>query len=82
MRNRANNTKSLKTRQVEAQNQYIQNMLTKNPFEPVPIEEEENQSGDYIYQKAQVEFDTKADFLEVLEMEKEILEDDGGPRSR
>jgi len=58
-------------------------MLARNPFEPVPIEDEVDEPGDYIYQKAQMEFDTKADFLEVLEKEKEILEDDGSrPRHR
>lgn len=55
-------------------------MLAKNPFEPVPIEEEEDDPGDYVYKKAQLEFDTSADFREALEMEQNILEDDGGPR--
>ena len=52
MRAKANSTKSIKTRQVEAENEYIQKMLAKNPFEPVPIEEEENEERDYIYQKS------------------------------
>ena len=50
-------------------------MLARNPFEPVPIEEEENEERDYIYQKSQVEFDTRADLLEIMEYEKGALAD-------
>ena len=38
LRDRANSTKSLKTRQIETENDHIQKMLARNPFEPVPIE--------------------------------------------
>jgi len=40
IRARAENTKGIKTRQVELENAYIEKMLKKNPFEPIPIEEE------------------------------------------
>jgi hypothetical protein len=50
-------------------------MLARNPFEPVPIEEEEKDAQDYIYQQADIEFDTRADLLEVLEHEKGLLAD-------
>ena len=32
-------------------------MLAKNPFVAVPIEEEEKEHQDYIYQKAELEFE-------------------------
>ena len=41
LRSRANNTKSWKKRQIEVENDHIQKMLARNPFEAVPIEEEE-----------------------------------------
>jgi hypothetical protein len=41
IRARAVNSKGIKTRQIEMENAYINRMLKKNPFEPVPIEEEE-----------------------------------------
>ena len=50
-------------------------MLSRNPFEPVPIEEEEKDEEDYIYQKADIEFDTKADLLEILEREMGLMKD-------
>ena len=54
LRDRANSTKSLKTRQIETENDHIQKMLARNPFEPVPIEEEETEVPDYTFQKADI----------------------------
>lgn len=38
-------------------------MLARNPFAPVPIEEEEEEQNSYIFQKADIEFDTRADLM-------------------
>lgn len=38
-------------------------MLKRNPFEPVPIEEEEEDNQSYIFHRADIEFDTRADLL-------------------
>lgn len=51
-------------------------MLARNPFEPVPIEEEEKEEREYIFQRSEVEFDTKADLMEIMEQEKGTLVDE------
>ena len=38
-------------------------MLLKNPFGPVPIQEEDEDKQDYIFEKADIEFDTRADLM-------------------
>lgn len=48
-------------------------MLAKTPFSPVPIEDEEQEESSYIFQKADIEFDTRADLMEVLEEEKILM---------
>lgn len=54
LRRRARSTKSFKEKQIESENEYIQKMLAKNPFNPVPIEEEELENASYIFQKADI----------------------------
>ena len=65
MRARVNATQSQKRKQVLEENAYIEKMLQRNPFEPIPIDEEEELQSTYAY-----EFDTSADLLEVLEQEQ------------
>lgn len=74
MRAKARSTKSTRERQIEQENAYIQRMLARNPFEPVPIEEEQQEERTYLYQQtADLEFDTRADLMEVLEEEKRLF---------
>jgi hypothetical protein len=74
LRAKARSTKSTQERQIEEENAYIQRMLARNPFEPVPIEEEQREERTYLYQQtADLEFDTRADLLEVLEEEKRLF---------
>jgi hypothetical protein len=76
LRRRARSSKSLKEKQVESENEYINRMLARTPFAAVPIEDEEEEDNSYIFQKADVEFDTRADLMEVLEEEKQLLYQD------
>lgn len=66
LRRRARSSKSMKEKQVESENEYINKMLARTPFSAVPIEEEEEEDNSYIFQKADIEFDTRADLMEVL----------------